>query len=300
MKINVGIVGFGKLGKALKEELLNDKKFNLVKIFSRRRNNNCEDIKNISLYKNKIDVLFLCVGSQSDLQPLALTLVKNFNLIDVYDNHSMLKQHISALNKKCKQYKKVCFSALGWDPGVLSLVRGLYFILGLNYITTWGKGVSQGHTNAIKNISGVIDAVQFTIPIKKQVKVFKKTGFATNKSLHLRKCYVVANRHERKAINKQIINMEHYFKDYKTKIKFVTINKLNKIKTDQHKGEIITQNNVSNFSLNLKSNPHFTANIMIVYAKIITDYVKNNRYGVHTILDIPLSDLVKDNKYKIL
>lgn len=300
MKINVGIVGYGKLGMAIKKLISLDSNFCLVKIFSRRNIKGCETIKNLYKYKNKIDLLFLCVGSQTDLNKTAFRLIKNFNFIDVYDNHDMLQGYICSLNKICKENKKVCFSALGWDPGILSLIRALYFALGLNYITLWGKGVSQGHTNAIKNVPGVIDAIQFTIPLKKKNKAFKQTGNVENKTLHLRMCYVVARKNVRKSIKQQIVNMEHYFKGNKTKVKFVSSKKLKRLKTDFHKGEIITQNNVSNFSLDLQSNPDFTAKVMLVYAKVMIDFIKNKKYGSYTILDIPLSNLVKNNKYNIL
>ena len=296
----MGIVGYGKLGKAVEKNILKNKYFNLIKIFSRRKLSNCEDFNKIERYKKKIQMLFICVGSQSGLEDINYNLANSFNLIDVYDNHSKLKKYVYKLNTKSKENQKVCLCALGWDPGIFSLIRGLFNFLGFNYITTWGKGVSQGHTNAIKNINGVIDSIQFTVPVKKQLKLFKNKGIVKKEKLHLRKCYVVANKENQSNIKRSILNMEHYFKGYKTKVQFVSQKRLNKLKTDKHKGEIIVQNNKAGFFLNLKSNPEFTAHIMVLYAKVMVYYIKNKEYGAYTIFDIPIKKLIYGNEYNYL
>ena len=301
MKLNVGIVGYGKLGKSLEKLISKSKDLNLVKIFSRQKRNNLESYTNIKQYIGKIDIMFLCVGSFNNLEKVALNLVKNFNTIDVYDNHNNLQKHIYNMNNKCLKFKKVAFCALGWDPGIFSLIRGLFSSLNLNYITTWGKGVSQGHTNALKNIEGVKDAVQFTVPNKKITRIFKKGGIVcNNKDFHTRVCYIVADSKNKSRIKNEVINMPDYFKGYKTKIKFVSPQKLNLLKTNEHKGCVISQNNTANFHLNLKSNPDFTAQVMLSYVTAMKSYIKHKNFGAHSIFDIPLKYILLESEYKYL
>ena len=299
-KINVGVVGVGNLGKSIIKQLKNHKEFNLVSIFSRRQLDNCVDIKNILDYKNQIDLLFLCGGSFNDTENQSLSLLPHFNIIDSYDNHSKLKTHITKLNKVAKSNNKIALSSIGWDPGLFSYMRGLFHALGYQPYSFWGKGTSQGHTQAIKQINGVIDAIQFTVPNKKIIKKIKNGKTFDNTDFHFRKCYVVCNKENSQSIKSEIINMPHYFKNYKTKVKFVKPNKLIKLKSFSHKGEVLTKSNEMNFSLNLNSNPDFTASVMIAYAKSITHLKKEKKFGAFTIFDIPLSYIINIDKFQFL
>ena len=299
MKINVGIVGIGNLGTALIKYLKNNQNFNLVATFSRRNIKNTIPYTNILDYKEKIDLLFLCVGSQNDLEPTANELVKHFNLIESYDNHRQLEKHIKNMHKLAKNNNKVVLCSIGWDPGLFSLIRAIFSSIGFKPHTFWGKGTSQGHTQAIKQINGVVDAVQFTIPNKKSINKIKNGKTPPNKNFHKRICYVNCLKQDRKRIKETIINMPDYFKDYKTKVHFISQQKLNKIKSFSHKGIVLTESNTMNFSLNLKSNPDFTAKVLIAYANSYKTLKEKKMFGAHTIFDIPLSYII-DNKYEFL
>ncbi len=299
MKINVGVVGVGNLGKSLIENIKNNKIFNLVAVFSRRKLKNTISYSKIYEYKDKIDLLFLSVGSQNNLESISSELIKHFNIIESYDNHKKLSKHISKINILAKEYNKIALCSFGWDPGLFSYMRGLFTAIGFTPYTFWGKGTSQGHTQAIKQIKGVIDAIQFTIPNKKQVNRIKKGKQPTTNNNHKRVCYVVCKKIDRKSIKTQIINMPNYFKGYNTKVYFISQIKLNKIKSFSHKGIVITENNTMNFSLKLKSNPDFTSKILIAYAKSFEKLKNKKEYGAFTIFDIPLSYII-DNKYELL
>ena len=301
MKINVGIVGYGNLGKAVAKELKANSIFNLVAIFSKRDLTGTISYKKIKTYKDKISLLFLCGGSASELEGQAMKLIEHFNIIECYDNHSRLKTFESSLNSKAKKYNKIALCSLGWDPGLFSLMRGIFDGLGFTPYTFWGKGLSQGHTQAIKNISGVVDAVQFTIPnnkIKHQINNGRPPE--NKKSFHKRQCFVVCKKENQKTIKKQIVEMPDYFKGYKTKVSFVSQSKLNKIKTFSHKGEVMTKNNILNFSLNLPSNPVFTAKVMMCFARAIIFLVQEKNFGAHTIFDLPIKYILSKNQYEYL
>ena len=301
MKIPVGVVGFGNLGKAVAKTLSQSDEFKLVAVFSKRNLDGTVSFSKVDEYKDKIKILFVCGGSQNELEEQTLNLIKNFNTIDCYDNHDRLKGYISKMDRLAKENKKVALCALGWDPGLFSLMRGLFSALGFLPYTFWGKGLSQGHTQAVKNIPGVIDALQFTIPSKKYINKIKNgKRVAHGKHLHMRECFVVANKNDRAEIEKQIRTMKNYFEGYKTSVKFVSQQKLDKMKSFKHKGEVVSQNNVMNFSLNLKSNPNFTAKVMVRYAKNFITLLNENNFGAYTILDLPIKNIMDKNKSNLL
>lgn len=297
-KYKVGIIGFGNLGKEVAKQLDANEKFELVGIFSRRKLNGCYSYDDIKNFINKIDLMFLCVGSQNDLEKVAYEQIKNFNTIDCYDNHNRLKNYIKKQNDLAIRYSKVALCAFGWDPGLFSLMRGLIDSLDFKYYTFWGKGLSQGHTQALKNLPNVIDAVQFTVPSKNALKSVKNGNLIENdKSLHKRMCFIVcAPEHERK-IKSQIVSMPDYFEGYRTIVKFVSSEELNKIKSFAHKGEVVACGDVMEFKLNLKSNPEFTAKVLIDYAKAVFPLVASKRFGAYTILDLPINAIIEKEKF---
>ncbi len=295
---NVAIIGYGNLGKALEQNLTGRKDFNLVGVFSRRNIDGTIPITQLNKYKD-IDILFVCSGSKTDLESQAQTYIKDYNLIESYDNHNRLKEHLTKMNTLSKKHKTISLCSIGWDPGLFSYMRGLFDTLGYAPFTFWGKGVSQGHTQAIKSIDGVIDAVQFTIPLKEEIQKVK-SGKQPNINRHKRVCYVVSKTKNKESIKRQIVNMEDYFKGQEVKVYFVSQKKLDELKTSAHQGTVLTQDNTLNFSLKLKSNPHFTASIMIAYAKAIS-YLKDKKlYGAYTIFDLPLNIILPQEKYKYL
>ena len=296
-KIKFGIVGYGNLGKAVEELLSVDLRFELICVFSSRditaRFCAAEKIENLEAYKGKIDLLFLCGGSSSTLTETAKKAVENFNVIDAYDTHKKIKKYIKDMNILAKNNKKVAFCCFGWDPGLFSLMRVLFIALDQQVFTSWGKGISQGHSEAVRNIENVEDAVQYTIPIKKVVSAIKK-GQEASPSLHKRKCLIVAKKQHQKVIKNLVINMPHYFKDYKTKVKFVNKKTLQKHKKLFHKGEVFTKGANFGFYLKTNSNPHLTAKIMIIYAVALNKFYLNKNFGAYSILDIPFSYLINN------
>lgn len=300
-KLKVGIVGFGNIGKAIKKQISNDENFELVAVFSKRKIKGCVEFEKIEEFQGKIDLMFLCVGSQSDLEQVATRVLKDFNTIDCFDNHNKIKNYLINQQEIAEQGKKIAICSVGWDPGLFSLIRGLMNGLNLNFKTFWGKGLSQGHTQAIKNLPNVIDAVQFTIPNKNMVRQTKQgKDLIDSYAFHLRQCFVVCEKQFCKTIRQQILTMPDYFVGYKTNVKFVSLKKLNKIKSFAHKGEVVSVGDEMEFKLKLSSNPEFTAKVMIAYARALPTLKKLHKYGVFTILDIPISYIIKKEKSQLI
>ena len=299
--INVGIVGYGNLGHAVEEELLKKTDFNLVGIFSNQNLDSVISPKELEKYKDKIDLLFLCVGSYNNVEKTASKLAKDFSFIDAYDNHANLKKYISNLDDLAYRNNNVVISACGWDPGLFSYMRGLFDSLGYSPYTFWGKGTSQGHTQAIKTIDGVVDAIQFTIPNDEIVENIKN-GFdeKPGKRFHKRDCFVVCNDFDKDRIEFEIKNMPDYFLGYETTVHFVTQKQLDLMKSYSHKGQVLTKNNTMNFSLDLKSNPNFTAKVMIAYSKTIKKLKNEGKFGAYSIMDIPLKSILNKNEFEYL
>lgn len=298
-KIKVGIVGYGNLGSKIAKLIFNDERFCLVAIFSRRditsAYGSVEEYNNIEKYIGKIDIMFLCGGSFSSLQDQAKRVLKNFNCIDAFDTHKKIKQHLKNCDQIAKQNKKVAFCSFGWDPGLFSLMRLIFQSVEGSSFTSWGKGISQGHTEAIKQIKDVIDAVQYTVPNKNLVKKLKQGKSVNLNNLHRRICYVYAEKNYQK-IKKKILNIPHYFKGQNVKVKFVEKAKLQTLKKSYHKGEVWTPFNTLNFSLTTDSNPTITAKILIAFALVLNEYIKEKKFGAYSILEINFSKL--DKYYK--
>ena len=300
-KLAVGIVGYGNLGKAIEKKILADSRFKLVAVFSKRNLPNAVDIGRVLEYRDKIDCLFLCGGSQNELEKQAFALVKDFNIVDCYDNHNRLERYVKKLNVEAKKHKRIALCSFGWDPGLFSLMRAMFDGIGLKSYTFWGKGLSQGHTQAIKNISGVKDGLQFTLPNQRERRKIEKGKIVEkSKKLHKRLCYVVADRKDQQEIKRKIVTMPDYFAGYSTQVKFVSQKKLDKLKSFAHQGMVTTRGGVANFSLKLKSNPDFTAAVAVAYSKNIAILQAQKRFGAFTILDLPVSGILDDNKFKFL
>lgn len=302
-KIRVGVIGYGNLGKSVEELVSGDEAFELVSVFSKRNvkvaSGKVDFTRNIHKYKNRIDVMFLCGGSSSCLMEEAQRALENFCCIDAFDTHKKIAEHVSICDAIAKQNKKVVFCSIGWDPGLFSLMRVLLKAVCGDVFTTWGKGVSQGHSEAIRCIKGVKDAIQYTIPNKKIVQKIKK-GKIKNldniKELHSRLCYVVALPEHQKSITQKITNMPNYFKGYKTKVVYVSEMQMLKHGKMCHAGEVFTSGGELCFKLQTKSNPDMTAKIMTAYAKVLFEYLKREQFGAYTILQIPIAELLNNSK----
>ena len=322
--ITVGIVGYGNLGKAVKEEINKSKDMKLFAVFTRRDpkevGKNIDDVqfiayKDIKNYSDKIDVLILCGGSATDLEKQSPYLSRYYNIVDSFDTHEKINDHFNEVDKSARIGEKTAVVSIGWDPGLFSLIRAIsemILIKGSTY-TFWGKGVSQGHSDAIRRIKGVKDAIQYTIPIEsalEQVRSFKNPILET-RDKHIRQCYVVAEEgYDRGVIENNIKNMPYYFSDYDTFVTFIDEEEMKKYKEKLSHGGFVFRsgftgkddinNNIIEFSLKLDSNPCFTAGILIAYARAAYRLNNENSIGAKTILDIPISYLVDINKREII
>lgn len=314
MKINIGIVGYGNLGKAVEQNVLSNKNFNLIAIFSRRNvtskfNTKIEHYENIFDYKNKIDVMILCGGSKCDLEWQTAEIINHFDIINSFDTHKKIASEYKKLNIVAKKTKHRGIICCGWDPGIFSIARGLFSAISNNHsYTFWGKGVSLGHSEALRQIKNVDDGIQFTVPNKDAITKAKKGTLESDTPLHFRECFVSANKTFHKQIEQDIKNIPNYFKGQPTSVNFVSQEKLLKLKSNMsHKGFVINSFKTLNgkkckmeFSVSMQSNPEFTASILVAYINAVINLKNHNLVGTFTNLDIPISFLYKENQKDML
>jgi len=309
-KIQIGIVGHGNIGKGAVKAIAATPDMELKAIFTRRNPeiiaSTITDIAVLPIsaaekMTDEIDVMLLCGGSATDLPEQGPFFASMFNTVDSYDNHTNITSYMAAIDAAAKNNTAVIAS--GWDPGTFSMMRVIFESTipdGENY-TFWGTGVSQGHSDAIRQIDGVKYAIQYTIPIESAVKAVrsgKRPKFET-KDKHLRQCYVVAEPDASKAeIEEKIKKMPHYFIDYETTINFIDANEfILEHSRMPHGGMVLRSGNtcgnthIMEFSLKLDSNPEFTASIMTAYARAAYRMSREGMFGAKTVFDIPLSYL---------
>ena len=284
--LNVAIVGYGNLGKALEKLVLQDDELQLTKIYSRRRIDNPLAATHKQAPADKqTQIALVALGSQnfdeSMLAPFA-----NFHTVDCYDDHAKIDMH----KQRMQQLKPNTLSVVsaGWDPGLKSVVRATLNTVGLP-VTIWGKGISMGHGNAVRNVPGVLDAAQFTMP-KTGAKNLIKQGETDAKKLHERVCYVACAECDRKQIAAQIAAMPHYFEGYRTEILFCSKQEIKELKKhDYHKGQtlVFADEATAEFTLEMRSNALLTAKIMLAYAKAIPHLFADGFCGAVDVLDIP-------------
>ena len=302
--MKIGIVGYGNLGKAVERLAIKDNRFEIVGIFSRRKVKALSPVYSMeeaSNFKGIIDVMIMCGGSEKDLMTQTPFFAKNFNVIDTFDTHKNTVKHFQNVDKVCKQSQTSAIVCCGWDPGIFSCLRVLFSSVFQSVNCFYGKGISMGHTNAIKRISGVLDAKQYTIPNKKALS-FAKKGKPIDFAKHNRLCYVVTNKNK-KSITKKIKDIPNYFKNEPTFVKFVSQKTLDKKHNSfAHQGQIIATSKIENenFSLDMKmktsSNPLFTAKIILAYSISLNQIVNAKAHRAFTPIQIPLSWLInKDN-----
>jgi len=311
MKINIGIIGYGNLGKAVEQIILSRNDLNLVAIFSRRVvkskfNSQMESYENISFYKNKIDVMLLCGGSFADLEKQTSDAILYFDCINTFDNHKKISSELKRLDKLARNSGHRLIMSCGWDPGIFSIFRALFYSFSnIKPNVFWGKGISMGHSDAIRNLDGVIDAVEFTIPNETAIKRARKGKSLKDESNHFRECFVVAEKKYHKLLEKKIKNIPDYFKGQETSVEFVEKEKLLKLKEKMsHKGEVISNfltldggKCLFDFKLITSSNPSLTATIMIRYIDALLNLKQVGQVGAFNVLDIPISFLFKQNAY---
>ena len=310
--MKVGIIGYGNLGKAVESLLQKNKTNKLIAIFSKRNNlvspfnTKIDNLKNLKNYINKIDTLIICSGSFDELEVIGPEVLKNFNTIDSFDTHSKLLRYKNKLDLIAKLNKKVAITACGWDPGLMSVIRTIFNSFSDKKSESfWGMGVSQGHSNAIRKIDGVINAIQYTIPVEKEIENIKNdvNYIPESYNKHKRICYVAIQENiDKLEIEEKIKNMKNYFLGYETIVNFVNNNEIIEMQKNlSHKGLIVDNFNLVDyenyleFKLNIDSNPIFTANILICYLIALNKLIKNKKFGAYTVLDIPVSFLIKDD-----
>lgn len=305
--MKIGILGYGNLGRGVEKAVLKNADVELVAIFTRRNPSDLKvnskaqvvSVSEIEQWKDKIDVLILCGGSATDLPEQTPKYAKMFNVIDSFDTHAKIPEHFANVDKSAKETKHTAIISVGWDPGLFSLNR-MYANAILpdgNDYTFWGKGVSQGHSDAIRRIEGVKNARQYTIPVEKALLAVKncENPVLTTREKHTRECFVVAeDGADKTRIEAEIKNMPNYFADYDTTVHFISEEELEKNHSGiPHGGFVIrtgttseNTNHVIEYSLKLDSNPEFTSSVLVAYARAAYKLAKENQFGCKTVFDI--------------
>ncbi len=309
-KIKIGIVGYGNLGRGVESAVTRSSDMELVALLTRRDPATVKTATGIPTYGmdavpsllGKVDVMILCGGSANDLPAQTPDMAKYFNVIDSYDTHAKIPEHYANVDAVCKQNGTLGIISVGWDPGLFSLMRCYGQAIlpdGADY-TFWGKGVSQGHSDAIRRIEGVADARQYTIPVKEALDRVRngENPTLTTREKHTRECFVVAKEGADLAeIERQIVTMPNYFADYDTTVHFITQEELDRDhKGIPHGGKVFRcgatgldaqTKHVMEFSLTLASNPEFTSSVLVAYARAAYRLSKEGQRGCKTVLDIP-------------
>ena len=313
--IRVGIVGYGNLGKGVECAIKQNHDMKLVAVFTRRKPDSVKILSdNVTVYSldeldsmhNLVDVLVLCGGSATDLPHMTPEKDKKFSLVDSFDTHAKIPEHFVAVDKSAKKAGTVAIISAGWDPGLFSMNRLMSEAVlpsGSTY-TFWGKGISQGHSDAIRRIDGVIDARQYTIPVESALEKVREGGHPelTTREKHTRVCYVVVKDGADKAkIEHEIVTMPNYFSDYDTTVNFISNEELQKNHSGLPHGGLVIRSgdtgwnhentHIIEYKLALDSNPEFTSSVLVAYARAAYKLAKEGQSGCKTVFDIAPSYL---------
>ena len=310
MSIRVGILGYGNLGKGVESAIAQNDDMELKAVFTRR---NPESVSvrtagvkvlqadELSHMQDELDVLILCGGSATDLPVQTPQYASMYNVVDSFDTHARIPEHFAAVDAAAKKAGKVSLISCGWDPGMFSLNR-LYAncVLpeGKDY-TFWGKGVSQGHSDAVRRIEGVKDCRQYTIPVEKAVEAVRSGSNPelTTREKHTRECFVVAEEGADLAkIENEIKTMPNYFSDYDTTVHFITEEEMKRDHSGLPHGGMVIRTGVTGmekehkhvieYSLKLDSNPEFTGSVIVAYARAVSRMNKEGMSGCKTVFDV--------------
>lgn len=309
MKIRIAIAGYGNLGKGVECAIKQNSDMELYGIFTRRAPDTVKTLTNTKVYnmddilnhKENIDTLIICGGSATDLPVQTPYLAEHFNVIDSFDTHAKIPEHFANVDASAKKGGNVAMISVGWDPGMFSLNR-LYAeaVLpeGKDY-TFWGKGVSQGHSDAVRRIDGVIDARQYTIPVDSAVDRVRsgENPELAVRDKHIRECFVVAeDGADLERIENEIKTMPNYFADYNTIVHFISAEEMKRDHSGiPHGGVVIRSgktglnsenNHIIEYSLKLDSNPEFTASVIVAYARAAYRMAKEGMCGCKTVFDV--------------
>lgn len=305
--IRLGILGYGNLGRGVEFAAKNNPDVALKAVFTRRNPQHLKtqgtpvfSVDEILNHQKNLDVLILCGGSATDLPQQTPHFAQYFNTVDSFDTHAKIPEHFAQVDAAGKKAGTVNIISTGWDPGLFSLNRlyGESFLPSGKTYTFWGKGISQGHSDAIRRIEGVLDARQYTIPIEEaldSVRSGKNPNLSTRQK-HLRECFVVAAEGaDKTAIEKEIVTMPNYFDEYDTVVHFISQETLNAEHAGMPHGGFVLRsggtsekiNHIIEFSLKLDSNPEFTSSVLVAYARAAHRLAQKGEKGAFTVFDIP-------------
>ncbi len=311
MGIRIGILGYGNLGRGVECAIRQNPDMELLAVFTRR---NPEDVKILTetaqvcrvseagQWKDRIDVMIICGGSATDLPKQTPEYAKMFHVVDSFDTHARIPEHFAAVDAAAKEAGKTALISVGWDPGMFSLNRMYANAIlpeGKDY-TFWGRGVSQGHSDAIRRIEGVKDAKQYTIPVETALSAVRKgeTPDLTTRQKHTRECFVVLEEGADAAkVEQEIKTMPNYFADYDTTVHFISEEELKKNHSGIPHGGFVLRSGVTGwekehrhlieYSLKLDSNPEFTSSVIAAYARAAYRLASEGQTGCKTVFDIP-------------
>lgn len=313
--MKIGIFGYGNLGRGVECAVMQNPDTELVAVFTRRDPETVKILtptakvvkaENVLQYKDKIDVLVICGGSATDLPSMTPELAENFNVIDSFDTHANIPGHFKNVDMAAKENGNIALISAGWDPGMFSVNRLMACAIlpeGKDY-TFWGRGVSQGHSDAIRRIDGVLDARQYTVPVESAMNKVRQgeNPELTTREKHTRECFVVAKEGADLAkIENEIKTMPNYFADYDTTVTFITKEELDRDhKGIPHGGSVIRtgvtgkdgeNKEIIEYKLTLDSNPEFTASVILCYARAIFKMKNRGETGCKTVFDVAPRDM---------
>ena len=310
MSIRVAILGYGNLGKGMECAVKQNDDMELVAVFTRRDPATVKTLTDVKVYnvdqllsmQDKIDVLVLCGGSATDLPKQTAEYAKYFNVVDSFDTHAKIPEHFAQVDAAAKEGGKVAMISVGWDPGLFSLARLFGHVIlpdGKDY-TFWGRGVSQGHSDAIRRVPGVKDGKQYTCPVASALEAVRngENPVLTTRDMHTRECYVVAeNGADKDAIANAIKTMPNYFADYDTTVHFISEEELKEKHSGLAHGGFVFRSgrtgvhkehdHVMEYRLKLDSNPEFTTHVVLAYARALYRFAKEGKKGCFTVFDVP-------------
>ena len=309
MKIRIGIVGYGNLGRGVEDAVSRAEDMCLTGIFTRRPPSSVKTRTDVPVFpideaanmQSQIDVMILCGGSAKDLPEQTAAFAENFHVVDSFDTHAKIPEHFERVDRASRKNNKIAIISVGWDPGLFSLSRmyGQAVLPDGNDYTFWGKGVSQGHSDAIRRIPGVRDAKQYTIPVESAVESVKRgeNPVLTDRQKHIRECFVVPeDGADRQAIEDAIRTMPNYFADYDTIVHFISQDELDRQHGGFPHGGIVFRTgttgsrhehrHVVEYKLTLDSNPEFTAGVLTAYARAAYRLAGEGQCGCKTVFDI--------------
>ncbi|MGL6175055.1 MAG: diaminopimelate dehydrogenase [Cellulosilyticaceae bacterium] len=321
-KIRIGIVGYGNIGRGVEKSIKQNPDMELVAVFTRRAPETLQietetakvlHMDEVPNYKEAIDVMILCGGSATDLPVQGPELAAMFNTVDSFDTHARIPEYFEAVNNAAKAAGKIGVISVGWDPGLFSMIRmmaGAILPVGEDY-TFWGKGVSQGHSDAIRRVNGVKNGIQYTIPVESAVDSVRngENPQLTTREKHLRECFVVAHEGADLAqIETEIKTMPNYFADYETVVNFISEEELKANHSKMPHGGFVFRTGetgegnkqIIEFSLKLESNAEFTASALVAYARAAHRMNKEGMKGSKTVFDVPLSYLSARSEMELI